>query len=73
MRVYDDDSDYDVIEADVTEECKNGERLDTFLTGFLLDYGTFSRSQIQRLIKDGRVLLNDKVVKPNTKIKTGDS
>ncbi len=72
MQIYDDDADYDVIEAEVTEENMNGERLDTFLTEYMSDYCTFSRSQIQKLIKDGRVLLNDKEVKSNTKIKTGD-
>ena len=45
-------------------------RLDKFLTKMLPD---FSRSQLQRLINDGNVLLDDIVVSDNSyKVKIGD-
>ena len=47
----------------------NGERIDRFLSGNLED---LSRSYIQKLMKDGRILVNGKPVKANYKLATGD-
>ncbi|PYR20629.1 MAG: hypothetical protein DMF98_23335 [Acidobacteria bacterium] len=48
----------------------DGVRLDRFLASVL---GDQSRSQIQRLIKDGHILIAGSTVKPNHPVKTGDS
>ena len=48
---------------------KGGERLDVFLTSAGLD---LTRSRIQKLILDGNITVNQKTVKPNLKLKTGD-
>ena len=45
-----------------------GVRLDVFLTSVLADR---SRSQIQRLIKDGHILVDGREAKPNQPVKTG--
>jgi len=45
-----------------------GARLDQFLTSVL---GDQSRSQIQRLIKEGRIRVGDRAAKPNQAIKVG--
>ena len=47
-----------------------GQRLDTYAAG-LLD--GLSRSQVQRLIQDGLVLVNGSPARPSTRIKRGDS
>ena len=47
----------------------NGQRVDKFLAEALPD---FSRSYLQKLLKDGQVLVNDKEVKPNYKLSTGE-
>lgn len=52
----------------VTEEYDT-ERIDKFLTSMNED---LSRSYIQRLIKEQRVLVNDKIVKANYKVNTDD-
>lgn len=53
----------------VIEEQYAGERIDKFLSESLPD---LSRSYIQKLIKDGHVTVNDKIVKANTKMNPGD-
>ena len=47
----------------------NGQRVDKFLAEALPD---FSRSYLQKLLKDGQVLANGKEVKPNYKLSTGE-
>ena len=51
------------------EEAIAGERIDKFLSDSLPDV---SRSYIQKLIKDGQVTVNQKTVKSNYKLNTGD-
>jgi 23S rRNA pseudouridine1911/1915/1917 synthase len=46
-----------------------GLRLDVYLAGELPQH---SRSQLQRLIKDGQVAVNGRAAKPNAPVKTGD-
>lgn len=46
-------------------ETENGERIDKYLTNEMAD---FSRSYIQKLIKDGHVSVNGKTVKANYKL-----
>lgn len=53
----------------VIEEEKAGERIDKFLSEALPD---LSRSYIQKLIKDEQVTINQKVIKANYKLNTGD-
>lgn len=53
----------------LVEESYIGERIDKYLSE-LLDNQT--RSYIQKLIKDNQVLVNEKIVKANYKISTGD-
>ena len=53
----------------VIEEQYAGERIDKFLSESLPD---LSRSYIQKLIKDGQVTVNNKIVKANTKMNPGD-
>lgn len=48
---------------------RSGERIDRFLSD---DLENLSRSYIQKLLKDGGVLVNGKAVKPNYKLNTGD-
>ncbi len=50
-------------------ENKSKERLDIFLTR---EISEISRSQIQKMIKDGLVAINGKIVKPNYQIHPGD-
>lgn len=45
------------------------ERIDKLLSSMLPD---FSRSYLQKLVKEGAVLVNKKAVKPNHKVNTGD-
>lgn len=47
-----------------------GERLDHFLVGLIPDH---SRSQIQRLIKEGRVQLGGRAATPHTALRAGDA
>ena len=56
------------------EECKliceePGERIDRFLSGKMQE---FSRSYIQKLLKEGAVSVNGASVKPNYKTGAGD-
>jgi 23S rRNA pseudouridine1911/1915/1917 synthase len=53
----------------VTRDGENA-RVDVFLVSVLPEQ---SRSQIQRLIKDGRVLLEGRPVKPNQPVRTGQN
>lgn len=46
-------------------ETEGGERIDKFLTNEMAD---FSRSYVQKLIKDGHVKVGDKVIKANYKL-----
>ena len=46
-------------------ETEGGERIDKFLTNEMVD---FSRSYVQKLIKDGHVKVGDKIVKSNYKL-----
>ncbi len=48
---------------------RSGERIDRFLSD---DLENLSRSYIQKLLKDGGVLVNGKAVKPNYKLNTED-
>jgi 23S rRNA pseudouridine1911/1915/1917 synthase len=48
----------------------NGNRIDKYLSGIQTE---LSRSYIQKLLEEGRILLEDKPVKANYKIKTGQS
>lgn len=47
-----------------------GKRLDIYLSG--LEELSLSRSQIQRLLKEGSITVNQKRVKPNHKIRAGE-
>lgn len=51
------------------EEFSEKTRLDSFLTDYLEDY---SRSKLQKLIKDKKVFVNDRVEKPKYQVKDGD-
>ncbi len=51
-------------------EAYNGIRIDKYLSEVLTD---ISRSYIQRLIEDGRILAGEKPVKANLKVKTGQA
>ena len=42
------------------------------IDSYLADYLNISRSKVQRLIKDGQVLVNDNKVSSNYKVKNGD-
>jgi 23S rRNA pseudouridine1911/1915/1917 synthase len=53
----------------IVEVKDNGDRVDKFLASKI---NNISRSYLQKLIKDKRVLLNDKIVKNSTKISIGD-
>ena len=53
----------------LVEEQESGGRIDVFLSGKLED---LSRSHIQKLLKDGLVLINDSPCRPNYKVKPGD-
>ena len=48
----------------------SSDRIDKYLAGQLPD--DFSRSYIQKLLKDGSVSVNQKTVKPNYKLESGD-
>lgn len=58
----------DIFELQITAE-ENGTRLDTYLADTMND---ISRSYLQKLIHDQFILVNQKVVKANYKVKTGD-
>jgi 23S rRNA pseudouridine1911/1915/1917 synthase len=57
-----------VFECTITAESA-GQRLDRFLVSVLADY---SRSQIQKLIADGRVRVGSREVRPNLAVHAGD-
>lgn len=54
----------------VIEQADHGNRIDKFLSDELADY---SRSHIQKLIKDGSILVNGQCIKSNYKLSFGDS
>jgi len=56
------------VELEVPDD-QAGERLDRFLTGALAGH---SRSQLQRLIKDGLVQVGGRPTKPNAVLRAGD-
>lgn len=58
----------DIFEAQITT-AESGTRLDTYLTATL---DGISRSYIQKLISEQRILINSRPVKANYKIKTAD-
>ncbi len=58
----------DTFTLQVTEE-QNGTRIDSFLAE---QTDGVSRSYLQKLIGDGQILVNDKTVKSNYKVKTND-
>jgi len=49
---------------------KENERIDVYVSGMLED---MSRSSVQKLIADGNITVNDKIIKSNYKIKLNDS
>ena len=51
-------------------ECETGERLDLFLARQMSDA---SRSAVQRLINNGDVMVNEKIVKANYKVRNSDT
>lgn len=53
----------------ITDENDENTRLDNYLSDL---FENFSRSQLQKLIKEGNVLVNGEVKKPSYKIKLGD-
>lgn len=53
----------------IIEEDNANERLDKVLSVL---YPDFSRTKIQKMIKDGNVLVNDKIVKPSLELESGD-
>ena len=59
----------DIFELEITAE-ENGTRLDSYLAEELEG---ISRSYLQKLIGEGLILVNQKTVKSNYKVKTGDS
>ena len=58
----------EIIRIEIREE-DEGSRIDKVLSTSRPD---LSRTQIQQWIKDGDVLVNDKKVKPNYRVKNGD-
>ena len=63
--------DYEDILNFVVDDEFNGKRVDQFLQSV---YPEYSRNYYQKLIKEGYLLLNDKVInKPSKKLKIGDS
>jgi len=56
-------------EFEVNEEA-NGKRLDKFLAGRLKE--DYSRSFLQKLVSEGRVLVNGSTIKPHHKLRQGD-
>ncbi len=50
---------------DVPSGYQGGERLDVYLTGFLLNA---TRARVQKGIKDGRVVVNDQVIKKASRV-----
>ncbi len=59
----------DIFELEITAE-ENGTRLDSYLAEELEG---ISRSYLQKLIGEGLILVNQKAVKANYKVKTGDT
>lgn len=53
----------------ITDENDENTRLDNYLSDL---FESFSRSQLQKLIKDGNVLVNSKSQKPSYKVRLGD-
>lgn len=53
----------------IVEASKQGERIDKYLTDLLDGY---SRSFVQKVIKENRVLVNEKFIKSNYKMNVGD-
>lgn len=67
-----DNDDLDIIEICVTDEDKQGERVDSFITEYMSEYGNISRSYIQKMIKEELITLKGKKVKANDKVKAGN-
>lgn len=65
-----DDEGLDQVLAFIAEEEDNGLRIDKFISQSQED---ISRSYIQKLIEDGKVFMNDKPVKANSKVHSGAS
>jgi len=63
------ENEQDTIVIIVPDE-QQGQRLDVFLTSYFPD---LTRTHVQKLITDGRVTLNAKIVKANYKVTTGDT
>lgn len=53
----------------IVQELYDGERIDKVLADFC---GNFSRSYIQKILKDGQVRIGGKPVKASCKVKPGD-
>lgn len=67
-----DNDDLDIIEICVTDEDRQGERVDSFITEYMSEYGNISRSYIQKMIKEELITLKGKKVKANDKVKAGN-
>lgn len=64
-----DSSQNEEVDVYIVEDSSNGKRLDLYVTE---KYRDISRSYIQKLIKEDRVLLNSKKVKSSYKLSVGD-
>lgn len=53
----------------ITDENDENSRLDNYLSDL---FESFSRSYLQKLIKDGKVLINGEIKKPSYKVRLGD-
>lgn len=53
----------------ITDENDENTRLDNYLSDL---FESFSRSYLQKLIKDGKILINGEIKKPSYKIRLGD-
>lgn len=65
-----DNMDFEDIINLTTDENNSGERIDKFLSDMLSSY---SRSYVQKLISDSLVLVDNKNIKSNYKLKAGDA
>ena len=67
---YMDNMDFEDIINLTTDENNSGERIDKFLSDMLSSY---SRSYVQKLISDSLVLVDNKNIKSNYKLRAGDA
>ena len=65
-----DNMDFEDIINLTTDENNSGERIDKFLSDMLSSY---SRSYVQKLISDSLVLVDNKNIKSNYKLRAGDA